>query len=115
MKEFLTIDELSEYLSMKKSALYALVESGEIPHDRVGRLIRFKKQDIDAWMEDHRETGVDVDKKAKGILKVIKRPGMHIDCLVKKSIDEVRGLEYNLPSGNQVESSTRKGGDHGLV
>ena len=115
MKEFLTINELSEYLSIKTSTLYSMVESGEITHYRVGRLIRFKKQDVDAWMENHRENSVDVDKKAREILRVIKRPGMDVDCLVKKSIDEVKELKYNLPSGNQVESSTRKGGDHGII
>jgi excisionase family DNA binding protein len=114
-KIFLTISEVSNYLSIKPSTLYAWVKTGEIPYYRLGKMVRFKKEDIDAWMESHRENGVDVDKKARKILKVIKRPGMDVECLVKKSIDEAKGLKYNLPSGNQVESSTRKGGDHGLV
>ena len=49
---YLTIGELSAYLSIKSKTLYARVK--EIPHYKVGRLIRFRKDDIDAWMERHR-------------------------------------------------------------
>ena len=31
-KEFLNIDELSEYLSIKKTTLYSMVGNGELPH-----------------------------------------------------------------------------------
>ena len=51
MKEFLTIDEVSEYLGIKKSSLYSKVERKEIPYYKVGRLVRFKKSDIDPWMK----------------------------------------------------------------
>jgi len=50
------------------------VENKEIPFFRFGRLIRFKKEEIDMWIENHREKTIDPDKKAKEILKGIKRP-----------------------------------------
>ena len=74
MKEFLNINELSDYLNMRKSTLYSMVENKEIPFFRFGRLIRFKKEEIDMWIENHREKTIDPDKKAKEILKGIKRP-----------------------------------------
>jgi len=115
LKEFLSIDELSEYLSMKRSTLYALVESGELPHYRIGRLIRFKWDEVVQWMESHRREERHVDRKGRDILKAVNRPRADIDSLVKKGIAQVKGVKYNPSSGNQVESSTRKGGDHGLV
>jgi excisionase family DNA binding protein len=57
--EFFSIDELSRYLSVKKSTLYAKVEAGEIPFYRVGRLLRFRKQDIDQMMEAARRDPVE--------------------------------------------------------
>ena len=54
MKEILNIDELSEYLSIKKSSLYSKVEMKEIPFYRIGRLLRFKKAEIDHWLEKSR-------------------------------------------------------------
>lgn len=53
-ENYLTIDEVSAYLSLKPKTLYALVESGEIPHYRISDLIRFKKDEIEAWMEGNR-------------------------------------------------------------
>ena len=41
-RKYLNIDELSQYLGLKKSLLYSYVEAGEIPHYRIGRLLRFK-------------------------------------------------------------------------
>ena len=99
MKEFLTIDELSEYLSIKRSTLYSMVESGEITHYRVGRLIRFKKQDIDAWMESHRRESMNIDKQARGVLKVINSPKTDVNSLVKKSIAEIKGNLYTSSHG----------------
>ena len=99
MKEFLTIDELSQYLNIKKSTLYSMVESGEITHYRVGRLIRFKKQDVDVWMEGHRREENSADKKAKVILKAINKPIADIDSLVKKSIAEAKGNRYTPHHG----------------
>jgi excisionase family DNA binding protein len=94
-KEFLDIQDLSECLSIKRSTLYVKVESGEIPHYKVGRLIRFKKSDLDAWIESHRRERIDLDKKAKEILKTTTRPGIDIDNLVKKSIEESKKRRYN--------------------
>ena len=115
MNEFLSIDELSEYLNMKRSTLYALVESGELPHYRIGRLIRFKWDEVVQWMESHRRQGAHGDRKARDILKAVSRSRADIDGLVKKGIAQVKGVKYNPSPGNQVESSTQKGGDHGLV
>lgn len=53
-KEFFTIEQLSEYLNLKRSTLYLQVEKGQIPHYRIGRLLRFKKGEIDSWIESHR-------------------------------------------------------------
>ena len=97
--DYLTIDQLSQYLNVKKSTLYFQVESGELPHYRIGRLIRFKQGDVDAWMEKHRREGIEIDKKAKEILKIATRPNMDIDSIVKKSIEEVKNRRYNVPHG----------------
>jgi excisionase family DNA binding protein len=99
MKEFLTIDELSEYLSVRRSTLYALVEKGGLPHYRVGRLIRIKRDDVDLWMESRRHEIVNVDSKAKTLLKAKDKGSLDVDKIVKKYVDGAKGKDYTLPHG----------------
>jgi excisionase family DNA binding protein len=94
VKEFLTIDELSQYLNLKRSTLYSMVESAELPHYEIGRLIRFKRVDIDRWMEGHRRENITTDKQAREILKPTTRSRIDVDNLVKKTVAEIRRLKY---------------------
>lgn len=50
MEKLLTIDELAEVLSVKKSTIYQWVHMGLIPHIKVGRLLRFREEDIEKWL-----------------------------------------------------------------
>lgn len=50
MEKLLTIDELAEVLSVKKSTIYQWVHLGLIPHIKVGRLLRFKEGNIQKWL-----------------------------------------------------------------
>ena len=87
------VNELCQYLNIKKSTAYALAQSGSIPFYRLGRLIRFKPDDVHAWVESRRSDNIDKDKRAKRILESIEKP-MGVDSLVKKSIAEVKGNRY---------------------
>lgn len=51
---FLTTDELLEYLQINLRTVYRLIKAGKIPAVRVGRQWRFRKTDIDAWLERER-------------------------------------------------------------
>ena len=48
---FLTTDEVLEYLQVNLRTVYRLIKAGKIPAVRVGRQWRFRKTDIDAWLE----------------------------------------------------------------
>lgn len=49
--EYMDLKVLSNYLKISKETVYRMLKKGEIPHLRVGKLYRFKKQDIDAWLD----------------------------------------------------------------
>ena len=114
-KEFLDIHDLSECLSIKRSTLYAKVKAGEIPHYKFGRLIRFKRNDVDAWMETHRVKEIAAKEKTRRAVKRVSKPKTDIDRIIKNAIDESKGLKYNPRMGNQVKSGIQEGGEHGLV
>jgi excisionase family DNA binding protein len=91
---FLTIQEVSQYLHIKPATLYSKVGGGEIPHYKVGRLVRFKREDIDRWMEDHRRDPHDADRKAEAILRVTNKSSLAVDEVVKKAIAEGKEMIY---------------------
>jgi excisionase family DNA binding protein len=47
----MTIDELAEYLQVSKSSLYKLVQTGQIPGQKVGKHWRFRRHTIDRWLD----------------------------------------------------------------
>ena len=54
---FLTTEEVLEYLQVNLRTVYRLIKAGKIPAVRVGRQWRFRKRDIDAWLESQRSRG----------------------------------------------------------
>ena len=98
-KKFLTVDELSQYLGIKKSNLYGKVERKEISFYRWGRLIMFKKDEIDAFMDKCRVECVDINKEAERIMKGANRTRMDIDRVIKKAIEGVNGKGYTTSHG----------------
>jgi excisionase family DNA binding protein len=54
---FLTTDEVLEYLQVNLRTVYRLIKAGKIPAVRVGRQWRFRKRDIDAWLDSQRPRG----------------------------------------------------------
>jgi excisionase family DNA binding protein len=51
---FLTTEEVLAYLQVNLRTVYRLIKAGKIPAVRVGRQWRFRKVDIDAWLESQR-------------------------------------------------------------
>jgi len=122
--EYLTIHALAAYLSIKPKNLYSRVK--EIPHYKVGRLIRFKRVDVDAWMEQHRvaktektltvpENGSEPVQEAPETRKPRKRrvrrgPITDIDRMVRNTIDQVTTEYYSPGHGksDQVKGSGKE-------
>ncbi len=46
------VKQLSEYLNVPTSTIYGLTMRAKIPCCRIGRSLRFRKADIDAWLEN---------------------------------------------------------------
>ena len=99
MKEYWTIDEISEYLSVKRSSLYSRVEAKEIPYYRIGRLIRFKLAEVEEWMQANKANEVDSRRPKKISRSTPVRSRSDIDRVVKKTIEEVKNGCYTPNHG----------------
>lgn len=51
--EILTVVEVANYLKLTERTVYKLAQNGEIPSFKVGKFWRFKKTDIELWIEDN--------------------------------------------------------------
>lgn len=51
----LNITELAEYLSVKEASIRSWVYKKKIPFIKVGKLVRFKVEDIELWLQSTKE------------------------------------------------------------
>jgi excisionase family DNA binding protein len=54
IKRFYTIQEVSEYLGIEVSTLYAWVHTRQIPYYKIGRLVKFKVEEIEQWVNQRK-------------------------------------------------------------
>ncbi|MCO6456403.1 MAG: helix-turn-helix domain-containing protein [Pirellulaceae bacterium] len=53
--QIMTLREVSEYLKIAEKTLYGYVQKGIVPGIKIGSAWRFRKSDIDHWLEDQRK------------------------------------------------------------
>lgn len=59
----LTIKELAKYLNVTERTIYSLLERGELPGFKVGANWRFRKEDINKWIEENKKMNVPTKKQ----------------------------------------------------
>lgn len=76
MDEIMTIDEVARYLKVTKKTIYYLIYQKSLPTVKLGsRLLRFRKSDIDKWIESKsnvKSFDSKEDDKIKAILAKLK-------------------------------------------
>ena len=50
----MTLQEVAEYLRLSEDVIYPLARSGELPGFKIGKQWRFRRSEIDAWLESKR-------------------------------------------------------------
>lgn len=59
----LTTQEICELLRVPKTYIYWLTHSRRIPHIKLGGHLRFRRSDIDMWLESQEVRSVDIQEK----------------------------------------------------
>lgn len=94
----MTIKDVSNYTKIKEKTIYAKVESKQIPSYRIGRLIRFKKEEIDEWISSQ-YIGVNGDvPKSRSLIKS-KATTSSVDRIIRKIIDQESRGGYTSANG----------------
>lgn len=53
--EILTLKEVAQYLKLAEKTAYRLAAEGKLPGFKVGGSWRFKREDIDRWIEEQKQ------------------------------------------------------------
>ena len=61
--EFLTAEEVAEYLRLPLSTVYKLVQDKRLPGFKVGKHWRFRKDTIQKWIKDLERINEPADEK----------------------------------------------------
>ena len=56
---WLSVDELAAYLGIKRDTVYKWINRRSLPAHKVGRLWKFRKEEIDAWVRSGAASGLD--------------------------------------------------------
>jgi excisionase family DNA binding protein len=51
VEPLLTVEETSKILNVKKETLYTWAYRRQIPSQKVGKALRFRRDDIEAWLK----------------------------------------------------------------
>ena len=54
MDTLITLDEVATYLRLSKDTVYRMAQSGKIPASKVGTQWRFRRSDVEAWLEQNK-------------------------------------------------------------
>ncbi|MBW2321135.1 MAG: helix-turn-helix domain-containing protein [Deltaproteobacteria bacterium] len=61
---WLSVDEIAEYLGVKRDTIYKWVNRRKMPAHKVGRLLKFRKEEVDSWIKEGR-AGADYEYENK--------------------------------------------------
>ena len=62
-KEFLTVEDVSQIIDLKKSSIYQLIYQHKIPHYKKGGRLYFDSMEIDEWVRSGKRKTLDQIKK----------------------------------------------------
>lgn len=46
-----SVDEIADYLGVKRDTLYKWIERKRLPAHKLGRLWKFRKEEVDKWIK----------------------------------------------------------------
>lgn len=49
---WLSVEEIAQYLGVSKDTVYTWINKKKMPAHKIGRLWKFKKDEVDIWVRD---------------------------------------------------------------
>ncbi len=57
MEKLMTLEEVADYLRLSNDTVYRMANTGTIPASKVGNQWRFRRENVDAWLDSSKNVG----------------------------------------------------------
>lgn len=103
--DILTIEEVAKYLRVSDRTVYDWAQKGEIPAGKIGTVWRFKKSEVEKWVNERLSSGSTSKNKEDEIqVKNILSPDRVIFVTQSSKHDALVELANNLASAPQIKN-----------
>lgn len=104
--DILTIEEVAKYLRVSERTVYDWAQKGEVPSGKIGTVWRFKKSEIEKWVNDRLSSGSRPSPSGTQIqVKNILSPDRIIFLNHSTKHDALVELASNLSTAPQVKNA----------
>jgi len=62
---WLSVDEIAAYLGIKRDTVYRWIADKQMPAHKVGRLWKFRKEEVDEWVRGDNEQPTQTDDEER--------------------------------------------------
>jgi PTS system nitrogen regulatory IIA component len=102
--EILTIEEVAKYLRVSERSVYDWAQKGEIPSGKIGTVWRFKKTDIENWVNDRLSSNRFNPRLNPVQIKTILSPERVLFLNYSGKRDALMALAENIASAPQIKN-----------
>lgn len=97
--ELMSLPEVADYLGMAERTIYMWAQNGKLPAFKLGVSWRFRKSEIDAWLETQR-TGPDM--KEKPLVEMSEAPLTRSEIRAQERVGREAKIEACITYINEV-------------
>lgn len=102
--DILTIEEVAKYLRVSERTVYDWAQKGEIPSGKIGTVWRFKKSEIEKWVNDRLSSGSKSTTANQAVqIRNILSPDRIVYITQSTKHDALVELAANLSTAPQVK------------
>ncbi len=102
--DILTIEEVARYLRVSERTVYDWAQKGEIPSGKIGTVWRFKKSEIERWVNERLSSNRPANIFSVVQIQNILSPDRILFISNAKKRDALVALAENLASAPQIKS-----------
>jgi PTS system nitrogen regulatory IIA component len=102
--DILTIEEVAKYLRVSERTVYDWAQKGDIPAGKIGTVWRFKKSDIESWVNDRLSSGKLTPQFGSVRIESVIAPDRIVFFDYSAKRDALLALADNLAAAPQVKN-----------